>query len=154
MARERVAGAPGDPQSSNHVVGLPWRDPEQADFYLIRDPDERLIVRLNAEATIEVWGAYRLWKKEKRTLPLLMRVNGSYFGATTMDRAIEKALMEKCVIYNVAKRSCWRPIWWPSTPVDIRGLGNLSHEPVHIYGCDSFVEGWADRPRAKLFINS
>lgn len=164
MASERMgrpaigAQSSGGPSGGNVVrgpwKGLPWKDPEHEQFFTKRDVENRLTVKLNAEATRRVWVEYREFKRQGAAKLLLMRMDGSFVEAIDSNRATELALLERCVVYNVSKRSCWRPVWWPSTPVDIRGLGNVTHEPVHILGWDSFIEGWENRPKAKLFENS
>ena len=159
MASESVEGPQSGPQAPDNVIqgpwkGLPWRDPQHADFYLVREPEAQMLVKLNAEATKRIWQEYRAFKRDNRAQLIVLGRDGSFIEAVDSHLAKEKAMLSMGVVYNVATRRCWRPVWWPSTPVDTRGLGNVTHESVRIQGWDSFVEGWENRPKAKLFENS
>jgi hypothetical protein len=152
------------PQSQGNVVTGPWRgpiyqDPDHADFYLPKVTalgGELIKVYATVRGTVHIWEIYKAGLKDKSWPFALMLFSGDpcEIGShRDPQEATHIAMTKKAFVYNFKTRKAWRPVWFPSCPVEQRAEGNMAHETVDLYGWKSFMEGWADRPRARLFDN-
>lgn len=142
-------------EASQREALKPWHDPLFGEWYGMRD--ERFRVQLNVEATKLVWWAYKEGKANRWWL-VSFTLQGEVVPkllpekSEDLDIVVRIALHQRLCVYNVRRRKCWRPVWSPM-PYEKRTLQNLTYESVELLGWQSFIEGWENRPRAKLFSN-
>lgn len=128
----------------------PWKDEVQGGRFMAHPLGySPRTVRLSAEATRAVWEAYR---PQAVGLFVVTWQGGLIRGPLALQElALNIALAEDGAVYSLKSRRGWRPVWWPSTPLEVRTKGNMSYERVRILGWDGLIEGWDKRPKAKLF---
>jgi hypothetical protein len=160
MASKGVAGQEGGREGEEtRVIKGPWAElphrGEQAAFYDARDASNLITVQATAVGTTRIWAHYKEGARARRWPFVLMQFDGNPGNGIAHEypEALETAILKREFVYNIKSRAAWRPVWYPSTPVEIRGLGNCVCEKVFLLGYKSFLPGWENRPRAKLFQN-
>lgn len=145
MREPRVIEKPGE---------LPaWQDPAIRHWFL--PCAGTLEVRLTARATRHVWDSYKTFKRMPK-MPFILVNEAGDIGLIepvwTAAEAAEWAMNRFWVAYNAQSRKCWRPVW-KSLEIEQRTVNNFYHEPVLLFGWEGIIDGWHDRPKAKLFAN-
>lgn len=134
-----------------------WQTPEHAAFFERRPEEDRLRVQLTALGTQHVWNIYLAGRRQRRWPLALLTFDGNpYSDCPLMDDpevAESTCMLHMTFVYNCKTRAAWRPVWGERTLVEQRDINNVTTEPVIVLGWKSFMEGWENRPRAKLFAN-